>query len=280
MIGDAAVLLEAWQIHGANSRLQQIDDLEELDSGGVGVVDTTGETEPVEVAAIRRAVEWMQAGRAAGLVTGPIHKHKLSGQGFAFRGHTDFLGHLAGVERPVMAFVGGRLRVCLVTVHLPLREVADALSVDQILHTSRLALEALRRDVGIERPRLIVCGLNPHAGDGGLLGAEETEIIEPAVQQLRDEGCAVVGPVSAEAAFRFMLDGKGDMVMAMYHDQGLAPLKLVDFGQSVNWTLGLPFIRTSVDHGTAYDLVGTGRADPGSFCAALEWAETLSASRA
>ena len=231
--------------------------------------------EPIEVRAVRTAVREIRAGRARGLVTGPIHKARLHAAGVDWIGHTEFLGQLCHVPHPVMAFVGGRLRVALVTVHLPLRAVADALTTDLVAHTVRVANQALRRDLGLSAPRIAVCGLNPHAGDGGVLGHEERDVIEPAVLRVRQEGVLVDGPLSAETAFRRAGDGVVDLVVAMYHDQGLAPLKLVDFGQSVNWTLGLPFVRTSVDHGTADDIAGQGIADPSSMQAALDLADRL-----
>jgi 4-hydroxythreonine-4-phosphate dehydrogenase len=229
--------------------------------------------EPIEVAALREGVRACLAGRARALVTGPIHKARLAAQGFAHPGHTEFLGELCGVERPVMAFVGGSVRVALVTVHVPLARVPAAVTRDAVLHVLRTADHALRTHLGISAPRLAVCGLNPHAGDGGLLGDEEITTIAPAVAAARSEGIDACGPVSAEAAFAHP-EGS-DLIVAMYHDQGLVPLKRVDFGRSVNWTLGLPIVRTSVDHGTADDLVGTGRARPDSMVAALELADAL-----
>jgi len=243
--------------------------------GTIGVWDPGDTDEPVEVGAIRGAVHACLQGHAAGLVTGPIHKARLAERGFAYPGHTDFLGHLCGVERPVMAFVGGQLRVALTTVHLPLRDVPDAITADRVEHTIRTAHQALVRWLDLPRPRLAVCGLNPHAGDDGLLGREEIEVIGPAIQTCRAQGIDARGPVSAEAAVRQGASGQVDLVVAMYHDQGLAPLKLVDFGRSVNWTLGLPMLRTSVDHGTADDIAGKGLADPASLQAALGLAERL-----
>ncbi|MFT5685880.1 MAG: 4-hydroxythreonine-4-phosphate dehydrogenase, partial [Myxococcota bacterium] len=190
-------------------------------------------------------------------------------------GHTDFLGHLCGVGEPVMAFAGGALRVALVTHHLPLMQVGAALSVPVIQRVVRIADAALRNDLGLEVPRIAVCGLNPHAGERGLLGHEELETIGPACDGLRAEGLSVIGPVSAETAFLTAQRGEIDLVVAMYHDQGLAPLKAVDFGRSVNWTLGLPILRTSVDHGTAEHLMGTGRAEAASMIAALTLAEQV-----
>ncbi|MFT4621560.1 MAG: 4-hydroxythreonine-4-phosphate dehydrogenase [Myxococcota bacterium] len=245
------------------------------DSPGVWLVDPADSAEPVEVAAIRAGTRACLDGRAAALVTGPIHKAKLAARGFAHPGHTDFLGELCGVSDPVMAFVGGSVRVVLVTVHLPLSAVPVAITAERVLHTVRIANAALRDQLGIPTPRLTVCGLNPHAGDDGLLGREEIEVIGPAAAQARSEGIQAQGPVSAETAFRLAVSGDTDMVVAMYHDQGLAPLKALDFGRSVNWTLGLPIVRTSVDHGTAYDIAWTGRADATSMGGAMDLALQL-----
>lgn len=244
-------------------------------TGFIGVVDPGDDGESVEVASVRLAAEACLAGRASALVTGPIHKSKLARRGFKHLGHTELLGEICGVDRPVMAFVGGSLRVALVTVHLPLRRVPDAVTADLVLHTVRVAAAALADPLRLPRRRLVVCGLNPHAGDDGVLGTEERDVIGPAVAQARAEGIDAIGPVSAEAAFLLATGGGADMVIAMYHDQGLAPLKAVDFGRSVNWTLGLPIVRTSVDHGTAYDIAGTGRADPSSMRAALKLAADI-----
>ena len=247
---------------------------------GIPVLDPGDEQEPAEVAAIRIAATACMQGRAAALVTGPIHKARLVERGFAFRGHTDFLGHLCQAPREVMAFVGGELRVALVTTHIPLMQVGAALHAEDIERVVRTSEAALRSDLGIEAPRVAVCGLNPHAGEDGLLGTEEQEIIGPACERLRNAGLSIDGPVSAETAFLAARTGRVDLIVAMYHDQGLAPLKAVDFGRSVNWTLGLPIVRTSVDHGTADALVGTGTADPASMQAAVRLARTIVARRA
>lgn len=245
-----------------------------LDEGaGLRVMSPPAGDEPVEVRAIRYGVAACLTGDARALVTGPIHKARLAAAGFHHAGHTEFLAELCGVERPVMAFTGGAFRVALVTVHLPLRAVADAVTYDAVLHTLRTANRALRDQRGIAAPRLLVCGLNPHAGDAGLLGREEIDVIAPAIARARGEGIDARGPVSAETAFSDA--GASDMIVAMYHDQGLAPLKRGDFGRSVNWTLGLPIVRTSVDHGTADDLVGTGKASADSMVAALTLAVEL-----
>ena len=233
--------------------------------------------EPVEIRSIRHAVAQVTAGLGSALVTGPIHKAKLAARGFRYPGHTEFLGALTGVDRPVMAFVGGRLRVALVTTHIPLSAVPEAITPEGVLHTVVTAANALEVQLGLQQPRVVVCGVNPHAGDGGLLGHEDEERVRPGVQRARESGIDAVGPMSAGAAFLAARRGEADLVVAMYHDQGLAPLKAVDFGRCVNWTLGLPLIRTSVDHGTAYDLVGTGRADWSSAAAAIDLAGMLAA---
>jgi 4-hydroxythreonine-4-phosphate dehydrogenase len=255
-----------------------VDRIAPGEPGAVRVLPADASREPVEIAALRVATEACVRGDARGLVTGPIHKARLAAQGFHHAGHTEFLAELCGVEGPVMAFVGGGVRVALVTVHLSLREVPDAITRPRVLHTLRLADAALRDRLGLVAPRIAVCGLNPHAGDGGLLGREEIDVIAPAVADARAEGIDARGPVSAEAAFH-ELDAS-DMVVAMYHDQGLVPLKRVDFGRSVNWTLGLPIVRTSVDHGTADALVGTGRARSDSMEAAIRLALDLTRPRA
>ena len=233
-------------------------------------IDTGGHDEWAEVRAIREATALCLAGEAAGMVTGPINKEKLITTGFSFTGHTDFLGHLCGVDNPVMAFVGGTLNVALVTVHCPIIDIVKKLTVPQIQHVIRTTHSAFKKYGGGSAPKLLVCGLNPHAGDGGVLGREELEIIGPAVQSC--EIPHLVGPISAEAAFMEAMKGGNTVVIAMYHDQGLAPLKAVEFGKSVNWTLGLPILRTSVDHGTAYDLAWKGVADHGSAVQAIRWA--------
>lgn len=270
LIGRAAVVGPALDAAGlAWHRTASLD----LQAAGLTLYDPGDRPgEATEAAAIRLGAEACLAGRAAALVTGPIHKARLVAAGFTHRGHTDYLGTLCGVDEPVMAFAGGELRVALVTHHLPLMQVGRALTPDRIVHAGQVALTALRSDLGIARPRIAVCGLNPHAGEGGLLGSEEQHTIGPACDRLRSDTAEVVGPVSAETAFLMARRGETDLVLAMYHDQGLAPLKAVDFGRSVNWTLGLPIVRTSVDHGTADALVGTGRAEPDSMRAALELA--------
>ncbi|MCP4810621.1 MAG: 4-hydroxythreonine-4-phosphate dehydrogenase PdxA [Proteobacteria bacterium] len=240
---------------------------------GRPVVEPPAGDEPVEVRALRFAVAGCLDGRFTAMVTGPIHKARLAARGFHHAGHTGFLGELCSAS-PVMAFTGGDLRVALVTTHIPLSAVSQAITSERLAHVFDVASAELRGRLDLVG-RLLVCGLNPHAGDGGVLGREEIDVIEPAIAAARARGLHVEGPVSAEAAFRRMRAGHADMVVAMYHDQGLAPLKLVDFGRSVNWTLGLPIVRTSVDHGTADDIAGQGIADAASMVAAIRLAQRL-----
>jgi 4-hydroxythreonine-4-phosphate dehydrogenase len=228
---------------------------------------------------LEKAARACLRGQAAGLVTGPIHKGVINDAGIPFSGHTEFLAEQAGVERVVMMLTAGELRVALVTTHLPLRAVADAITADRLRDTLRIVDADLRKRFGLESPRIAVLGLNPHAGEGGHLGTEERDIIEPLLVEQRAAGLNLIGPLPADTAF---LPGrlKGfDAVLAMYHDQGLPVLKYAGFGHSVNVTLGLPFIRTSVDHGTALDLAGRGQADIGSLIAAVELARDLAGAR-
>ena len=264
LIGDRAALVQTAEAMG-------------FDVSALPIVQPEGL--PVEIEAVRLAATWALNGEVGAMVTGPIHKARAAAAGFGYRGHTDFLASLCGGQRPVMAFVGGTVRVALVTVHIPLREVADAVTTSGVLHTIRVSDHALAHQLGLSRRRIGVCGLNPHAGDGGLLGREDEDVVAPAVRLACEAGIDAVGPMSSEACFRMAVAGELDLVVAMYHDQGLAPLKALDFGRSVNWTLGLPLIRTSVDHGTADDIAGLGRADPSSMHAAVALAETLTASR-
>jgi 4-hydroxythreonine-4-phosphate dehydrogenase len=214
------------------------------------------------------------------LVTGPVHKGSINDGGLAFTGHTEFLAELAG-GFPVMMLATPGLRVALATTHLPLAEVPGAITPDRLERVLTVLDSDLRRRFGIVRPRMLVCGLNPHAGEGGHLGREETEIIGPVLERLRAMGMDLVGPLPADTLFTPPRLEGADAVLAMYHDQGLPVLKHLGFGRAVNVTLGLPFIRTSVDHGTALELAGTGRADPGSLEYAFETAlEMIRRSRA
>lgn len=235
----------------------------------------------VTIRAIERAVALTMAGDAGAVVTNPINKKALyDGAGFAFPGHTEFLAHLGGVTRPVMMLAGPSLRVVPVTIHIALAAVPAALTADLIVETGRITAAGLATDFGIPAPRLAVSGLNPHAGEGGAIGREEIEIIAPAIARLRAEGIDATGPYPADTMFHAAARARYDAALTMYHDQGLIPIKALDFDRGVNVTLGLPFVRTSPDHGTAYDIAGTGRADPTSLIEALNLAARLAANRA
>jgi 4-hydroxythreonine-4-phosphate dehydrogenase len=228
------------------------------------------------LASIERAVELVRGGRAAAVVTNPIHKESLLSAGFAYPGHTEFLGALAGsAADPVMMIASDLLRVVPVTIHLPFREVVGELKQSRIVHCGRVTDEALRRRFAVAKPRIAVAGLNPHAGEGGYLGREEIDIIAPAIEELRREGIGAFGPLAADSLFHPGARATYDAVLCMYHDQALIPIKTLDFEGGVNVTLGLPFVRTSPDHGTAFDIAGTGRANPASLMAALRLAAAM-----
>jgi 4-hydroxythreonine-4-phosphate dehydrogenase len=209
------------------------------------------------------------------IVTAPVHKGIINDAGVPFTGHTEFLAELTGTKQVVMMLVGGGMRVALATIHLPLRAVPDAITRDGLDTTLRILHRDLVQRFGIAKPRIYVAGLNPHAGEGGHLGMEEIETITPVLEKLRSEGMHLTGPLPADTMFSQHNIRNCDAFLAMYHDQGLAVLKHASFGGGVNVTLGMPIIRTSVDHGTALDLAGTGTADPGSLHAAIELATRL-----
>ena len=233
------------------------------------------------IEAIARAVRLAQAGEVAGLVTAPIHKKALKdGAGFAHPGHTEYLAALAGVPRVAMMLACDGLRVVPATIHVALAEVPGLLTRALLTDVILLTHAALRRDFGVEAPRIAVAGLNPHAGEGGTMGREERDVITPAIEALRAEGMAIAGPLSADTMFHPAARARYDAAVAMYHDQALIPVKTIDFAGGVNVTLGLPFIRTSPDHGTAFDIAGQGRADATSLIAALRMARSMAAARA
>ena len=230
---------------------------------------------PAVIAALDRAVDGCLKGRFRALVTGPVQKSVINEAGIPFSGHTEFLRDRCGVPDVLMLLAAGGLRVALATTHLPLSDVPKAVTKDLLESKLKLLLDGLRAQFGFSRPRILVTGLNPHAGEAGHLGREEIDTIEPVCARFRAQGEAVTGPLPADTAFTPNHLADADAVLAMYHDQGLPVLKHAGFGEAVNITLGLPFIRTSVDHGTALDLAGTGKADCGSFEAAIALAEAL-----
>jgi 4-hydroxythreonine-4-phosphate dehydrogenase len=225
------------------------------------------------------AIAGCLSGEFAGMVTAPVHKGVINDAGVPFSGHTEYLAEHTATPRVVMMLAGAGMRVALVTTHLPLRAVADAITRPELEAVIRILHGDLQHKFGLENPRILVAGLNPHAGESGHMGREEIDIIEPVLQQLRTEGMQLIGPLPADTLFNPDKLATADAVLAMYHDQGLPVLKHASFGAGINITLGLPIIRTSVDHGTALDLAGTGRADPGSLFEAVHLAAQLAASQ-
>lgn len=230
------------------------------------------ENAPYVLNTLRRAVELIQQGHLSAIVTGPVHKAVINDAGIAFSGHTEFLAQLCGVPQVVMMLAAPGLRVALVTTHLPLKNVAAAITEKKLEDVIRITNSALQQNFGIPKPHLQVLGLNPHAGEGGHLGHEDDRVIRPVLERLCSEGLNLTGPVPADTAFTPPRLADCDAVVAMYHDQGLPVLKHMGFGHSVNITLGLPLVRTSVDHGTALDIAGTGMADESSLYQAIRTA--------
>lgn len=229
---------------------------------------------------IARAVRLVTDGAASAICTAPIHKKALkSGAGFAFPGHTEYLAHLAGAERVAMMLACDELKVVPATIHIPLAEVPGTLTEDLLESTIRLTHASLVLDFGIAEPRLAVAGLNPHAGEEGAMGDEEIRLIRPLLERLRAEGLTLAGPLSADTMFHPAARARYDAAICMYHDQALIPIKTIDFAGGVNVTLGLPFVRTSPDHGTAFDIAGKGVADPSSLIAALKMARDMARNR-
>jgi 4-hydroxythreonine-4-phosphate dehydrogenase len=250
---------------------------------GRRVTVVAGQPDPAHaaavVASIVQAVALTRAGATAAVVTNPIHKATLYAAGFGFPGHTEFLAELAGGGRPVMMLAGPSLRVVPLTVHVPLAEVPHRLDSATIVEQGRVVAEALRRDFGIAAPRLAAAALNPHGGEGGAMGDEEETIIMPALRQLRAEGIDIVGPLPADTMFHDRARAGYDAALCMYHDQALVPVKTLHFDEAVNVTLGLPFVRTSPDHGTALGIAGQRIARPDSLIAAIQLAAAMARRR-
>ncbi|AOZ69645.1 4-hydroxythreonine-4-phosphate dehydrogenase PdxA [Rhodobacter xanthinilyticus] len=229
---------------------------------------------------IARGVDLVMRGEGLALTTAPIHKKALKdGAGFAFPGHTEYLAHLAGGAKVVMMLAAPALRVVPATIHIALADVPRAFTPELLREVVRITAEGLRRDFGIENPRLAVAGLNPHAGEGGAMGCEERDWIAAEIESLRAEGYALAGPLPADTMFHPAARARYDAAICAYHDQALIPIKTIAFDEGVNVTLGLPFVRTSPDHGTAYDIAGQGRANPSSLIAALKMAAQMGAAR-
>ena len=237
---------------------------------------------PHVIGAIDAAVALTRAGRAAGIVTNPINKKALqSGAGFAFAGHTEYLAHLAGLraDQVVMMLACDALKVVPATIHIPLAQVPRAFTPALLRQVITITEAALRRDFGLARPTIAVAGLNPHAGEEGAMGSEEQDWIIPLLEELRTEGFNLLGPLPADTMFHPQARARYDAAICAYHDQALIPIKTLDFARGVNVTLGLPFVRSSPDHGTAYDIAGSGRADPASLIAALRMARKMATAR-
>ncbi|MEQ9545353.1 MAG: 4-hydroxythreonine-4-phosphate dehydrogenase PdxA [Marinobacter sp.] len=270
------VILEPWQPGEAAARepghlsVYHVDGLASTEAGRLNPGNSQYVLETLRVAAQGCLDDLFD-----GMVTAPVHKGVINDEGIAFSGHTEFLQELCGVERVVMMLATEELRVALVTTHLPLKDVAAAITPERLTQVTRILDADLRTFFGIEHPRILVAGLNPHAGEGGHLGREELEVIEPTLDNLRAEGLTLTGPLPADTLFTPHWLDNADAVLAMYHDQGLPVLKFQGFGRAVNITLGLPIVRTSVDHGTALDLAGTGKADAGSLQTAIKVGEQM-----
>jgi 4-hydroxythreonine-4-phosphate dehydrogenase len=234
---------------------------------------------PAVIEAIEIAVEAGLAGEAAAVVTAPIHKAVLNSAGFSFPGHTEFLAHLTGARRAVMMLASDQLRVVPLTIHMPIADVPAAITKQSVFDTGEIILTALRRDFGILNPRLAVAGLNPHAGEDGMLGGEDLSIIAPAIAALKARAFHVRGPLSADTLFHEEARKTYDAALCMYHDQALIPIKTLSFWDGVNVTLGLPIVRTSPDHGTALDIAGSGKADARSMIAAVKMAADMADAR-
>ena len=271
-IGISIELLEPEQLPQSKSQLRVVDmPITDFKLAGKPKVDN--------VAAVLKmlnvAIDGCLSGEYAAMVTGPLHKGIINDAGINFSGHTEYLAERTKAPLPVMLLASNDLRVALVTTHLPLKDVAQAISKQSIQEICRVIDRDLRSKYGIDSPTQLICGLNPHAGEGGHLGKEEIDIIEPALEELRSEGLDVIGPLPADTLFSSKNLAQADVVVAMYHDQGLPVLKAQSFGEAANITLGLPIIRTSVDHGTAFDLAGSGNADIGSLKTALKTARDM-----
>ena len=245
---------------------------------------TPGKPDRANAAAVTEAIEIAVTqcleGKAAAVVTAPINKAVLADAGFSFPGHTEYLAYLTSAKRSVMMLASDTLRVVPLTIHMPIEQVPRMIATDDIVETGEVILAALKRDFGIASPRLAVAGLNPHAGEAGIMGREDAEIVAPAVEQLKALGYDVRGPLSADTLFHAEARAHYDAALCMYHDQALIPIKTLSFWDGVNVTLGLPIVRTSPDHGTAFDIAGTGKADARSMIAAIRMAADIASARA
>lgn len=286
VIADKALLQQRAALLGIKLELHEYSATEPVADGKLSVLhvplarpSTAGQLDQENaayvLAMLSRAAQGCLSGEFAGMVTAPVHKGVINDAGIPFTGHTEFLAEQTHTPLVVMMLAGGGMRVALATTHLPLREVADAITPDLLEDILRILHRDLCKRFGIESPRILVAGLNPHAGEGGHLGREEIEVMIPVLDKLRSEGMNVSEPLPADTLFAAHRLRECDAVLAMYHDQGLPVLKHASFGEGVNITLGMPIIRTSVDHGTALELAGTGKANVGSLLEAIKVAEEM-----
>ena len=289
VIADPAMLAERASMLGVDVSLDEYEPGSLRNNGGLQLLPqplhspaVCGSLDPANAQSLldglERAVSGCQSGEFSGLVTAPLQKSVINDAGIEFTGHTEFLARLTSTQTPVMLLTAKGLRVALASTHMPLSEVPGYLTRERINAVIQVLHHDLQHKFAIPVPRILVCGLNPHAGEGGHLGNEERDVIEPVVRSCRDNGMDIVGPIPADTAFT-PAAGPADAVLAMYHDQGLPVLKYAGFGTAVNVTLGLPIIRTSVDHGTALDIAGKGTADTGSMLAAVEMAAQLASAK-
>ncbi|MDR1164049.1 MAG: 4-hydroxythreonine-4-phosphate dehydrogenase PdxA [Candidatus Accumulibacter sp.] len=283
VLGDRRLLEERAARLGASVALREDALSEESAPGTLDILDVPllrpslpGRPDPANspcvLKLLDRALAGCVSGEFAAMVTAPVHKGVINDAGIPFTGHTEYLAEKTRTPRVVMMLAGGGLKVALVTTHLALKDVPASITRNAIEESLRILHAEMKRKYGVASPRILVSGLNPHAGEGGYLGREEIDVINPVLERLRGEGMLLLGPFPADTLFTPPILSRGDCVLAMYHDQGLAVLKYASFGQGINVTLGLPVIRTSVDHGTALDLAGTGKADAASLFAAVEQA--------
>lgn len=291
IFGDRGVLLRTIERLGLNASVESFEKIPEegyhpqriflsslskLEAASLHFGEPTRECGKAMVRYVEEAVKGAKNGILDAITTCPINKHAINAAGYPFSGHTELLAHLVQAPHVAMMFLGSRWKVVLVTTHLPLKEVSKWITSDRILSTIRMTEEGLKKYFGITHPKIAVLGLNPHSGEEGLLGEEERMEIIPAIKTARTQGVVVEGPFSADSFFGLSNPTPFDAVISMYHDQGLIPVKMSDFREAVNFTLGLPFIRTSVGHGTAYDIAGKGLADPTNLMNALIAASHLS----
>ena len=291
VFGDEQVLLEAIRQEGLPVQIKVIDEIPEegyqpgkiflfpssqLEANSLSSGKPDRKCGEAMVRYVQEAVRWLKRVKLDAITTCPINKQAMNAAGYLFPGHTELLAHLTQASTVAMMFLGAKWKVVLVTTHLPLKEVSKWITRDRILTTIRLTEEGLRRYFGVSQPRLAILGLNPHCGEEGLLGEEEKDEIIPAIEEAKSLGMRVEGPFPADSFFDISGIHPYDAVIAMYHDQGLIPIKIFDFKESVNFTLGLPFVRTSVAHGTAYDIAGKGLADPANLIKAITTAAKLS----